>query len=177
MDVQLETERLLLRPITHADIPDLFELDADPAVHRYLGNQPVTAIEEIVARLADIHQQYEKNGIGRLAIVEKKSGEFVGWSGLKYETEVRKEFNYYDLGYRLKQGWWGKGIATEAAIASLTYGFTDLELAEICAGAHVDNQGSNRILRQKLGMSLIETFTYDGEPHNWYRLRRSDWQA
>ena len=86
-----------------------------------------------------IRAQYEKYGIGRGAVIDKKSNEFLGWTGLKYETKVRKSFNYYDLGYRFKKKYWGQGIATETAEASLKYGFDTLGLNKICAAVEVNH--------------------------------------
>ncbi|RMF03937.1 MAG: N-acetyltransferase [Bacteroidetes bacterium] len=176
MNVELHTPRLLLRPLTEADLPDLFILDSNPEVHRYLSQRPISSMQEAEAYLAYILSQYAEYGIGRLAIIEKASGEFVGWSGLKYETEVRTEFDYYDLGYRLKQNFWGQGIATEAARESLRFGFEDLQLTKICAGADVNNKASNYILGQKLGMRAGGPFTYDGILCHWYELTLEDWQ-
>ncbi len=173
MKVFVETERLILREIIIEDVPDFFELDSDPEVHRYLGNKPVTTIEQSEKAVNGILNQYRENGVGRWAIVDKNTNEFLGWSGLKYEQVLRKEFNYYDLGYRLKKKHWGKGIATEAAIASLDYGFKNMALEEICAAADVDNGASNAILK-KLGMAFTETFVFEGTECNWYVLRKSD---
>ena len=63
------------------------------------------------------------------------------------------------------------GIGTEAAIASLKYGFEKLELQEINACAHIDNIASNKIL-QKIGMQQLETFSFDGEEHYWYSIKK-----
>jgi len=63
-----------------------------------LGNRPMTTKSEATDTITNILKQYERYGIGRLAISLKATEEFVGWSGLKYECNVRKEFNYYDLG-------------------------------------------------------------------------------
>ena len=82
---------------------------------------------------------------------------------------------YYDLGYRLKRKFWGKGIATEASLLSLQYGFRSLGLTEIYAGAHVENSASNRVL-QKAGLQYLETFEYDNAPHNWYRIGKLEWE-
>jgi ribosomal-protein-alanine N-acetyltransferase len=105
-----------------------------------------------------------------LAIIKKDTGEFVGWSGLKFEREVREEFDYYDLGYRLKEKFWGHGYATEAAIASLDYGFNNLKLKEICAAAYTKHTVSNIILK-KIGLKPSGTFTFDNELCNWYVLQ------
>jgi len=165
--IQIETKRLILRAITQLDAQDFFELDSNPKVHQYLGNKPVITIEESRAMIDTILEQYKTNGIGRLAVIDKNTKLFIGWSGLKYEQNLRSEFDYYDIGYRLKEQFWGMGYATEAAIASLDYGFKDLQLKEICAAAHMNNIGSNTILK-KIGMKPSGTFKYEGLEHNWY---------
>ncbi|WP_179006776.1 GNAT family N-acetyltransferase [Winogradskyella forsetii] len=170
MIIKLETKRLILRPVTEADAQDFFQLDSNPKVHAFLGNKPVKTIEESEAMIANILEQYKTNGLGRLAMIDKSTNEFIGWSGLKYEEQLRKEFNYYDLGYRLKEQFWGKGYATEAAFASLDYGFKDLELKEIGAAADVNHIASNTILK-KLGMQPSGTFVYDNDLCNWYILK------
>lgn len=174
MQIYIETKRLILREITEADVNGIFELDSDPDVHKYLGNKPIKSLEESKAIIKYIQKQYEENGIGRWAVVDKVTNEFIGWSGLKYEKEVRKEMDYYDLGYRLKKKFWGKGIATETALESLNYGFQKLNLNEIFAGAHIENIASNKVL-QKVGLKFIETFEFDGAPHHWYKLNRDEW--
>jgi ribosomal-protein-alanine N-acetyltransferase len=95
---------------------------------------------------------------------------------LKHEKGLRKEFNYYDLGYRLRNKYWGHGIATETAIASLKYGFEKLNLKAIGAAAEVNHTASNKILK-KIGLKFIETFDYEGVTHNWYNLSKTDWVA
>ena len=173
MNVNLETERLVLRPIEEGDAQDFFELDSNPKVHIYLGNNPVTSIDQSKAMIADILKQYEAYNIGRLAMIKKDTGEFIGWSGLKFERDLRKEFDYYDLGYRLKEEFWGNGYATEAALASLDYGFNDLKLEEICAAAEVDHIASNTILK-KVGLIPSGTFTFEGHLCNWYTLKNKN---
>jgi ribosomal-protein-alanine N-acetyltransferase len=175
MNAYLETPRLILRAVKEEDAPGFFELDSDPEVHKFLGNQPVKDLKESEEVIKYIQKQYEENGIGRLAIIDKASGEFVGWSGLKYETVVRAGFPYYDLGYRLKKKFWGQGIATEAAIASLKYGFQQRQLEEIYAAADLDNIGSNKVL-QKVGLKLVDQFEYCQAPHNWYKITKAEWQ-
>lgn len=167
MNTKIETQRLILRPVTLDDTQDFFEMDSNPKVHIYLGNKPVTSYEQSEEMVQNILNQYKNFGIGRLAMIKKNTNEFVGWSGLKYEREVRKEFNYYDLGYRLKEQFWGIGYATEAALASLDYGFNDLKLDKICAAAEHHHVASNRIL-QNIGMQLYGSFKFDSVDCNWY---------
>lgn len=170
MEIFAETEWLILREIMEEDEQGLFELDSDPEVHRYLGNQPVKSIEQIRLVIAFIQQQYEDNGIGRWAVVEKSSGQFVGWSGLKFFREqVNGHNDFYELGYRFMKKHWGKGYATEAAKASVKYGFEQLKLDEVFAMTDVNNSASKQVLK-KAGFSHIETFSFNEEPTDWFRI-------
>lgn len=170
MSYLIETERLYLRRLTESDANDLFELDSNPKVHKYLGNNPVKSIEESQNQIKNVLKQYEEFGIGRLAMINKETNEFIGWSGIKFERELRKEFDYYDLGYRLKEIYWGHGYATEAAIGSLEYGFNELRLNEINACADVNHVVSNKILK-KIGFIPDGNFTFEGSLINWYFLK------
>lgn len=178
IDVKIfaETERLILREIIPSDIDGMFELDSDPEVHKFLGNKPVTDRKQIVNVINFIRKQYIDNGIGRWAIVDKKTNDFIGWTGLKFVTDLtNNRKNYYDLGYRLKKKYWGKGIATETAIVSLDYAFNKLKVEEVYAAASCENIGSNKIL-QKIGLNLIETFYYEDIKCNWYKIDKNDYE-
>ena len=85
MEILIETERLILRPVTLDDTQDFFEMDSNPNVHKYLGNNPVKYLDQSKAWIEDILDQYEAYGLGRLAVVKKTTNEFLGWSGIKYE--------------------------------------------------------------------------------------------
>lgn len=176
MKTRTETERFLLRELLPADADGLFEMDADPEVHRYLGNNPVTDKGQIMDAISFIRQQYKDNGIGRWAIVDKETGEFMGWGGLKFVTEpTHNHCNYYDLGYRLLKKHWGKGIGTEVAKASLEYAFEVLNTEAVYAMVDCENNASENILR-KVGMQFIETFNLDGISHNWYRMDKAEFE-
>lgn len=175
MKIYVETDRLILREITENDVDGLFELDSDPEVHRYLGNNPVTNKEQIVEVIQMIRKQYIENGIGRWAIEDKSTSEFLGWTGLKLVKEpLNGHVDFYDVGYRLIRKHWGKGIATESAIASLKFGFETLGAKQIYASAEVGNIGSNNVLK-KIGMQLLETFDYEERAQNWYFLEHGKW--
>lgn len=171
-----ETERFILREILPTDVDKLFELDSDPEVHRYLGDSPVTGKDQIIDVINFIRQQYVDNGIGRWAIIDKKTNDFIGWTGLKFVTDLTNNHkNYYDLGYRLIKKYWGQGIATETALASLNYAFDKLNADEVYAMADCENDSSNKILN-KIGLSFIETFDFDGIKHNWYKIDKTEYK-
>ncbi|MBS1564622.1 MAG: GNAT family N-acetyltransferase [Bacteroidetes bacterium] len=176
MKIFAETERLLLREILPSDDEGMFALDSDAAVHRYLGNKPVKSIEESRQLIAFIRQQYIDNGIGRWAVIEKATGDFIGWSGLKLVTEpTNGHTHFYDVGYRLIRQYWGKGFATESARVALQYGFETLEQDMLYGMADVENLASGNVL-EKIGMKRGETFLVQGIPHYWFSISRDAWR-
>jgi ribosomal-protein-alanine N-acetyltransferase len=173
MKIFFETERFILREILEDDQAGFFAMDSDPEVHKYLGNKPVTSIEQTREIIKNVRNQYQTNGIGRWAIINKDNGDFMGWSGLKFEEKVR-DFPYYDIGYRLNKKYWGQGIASETAALALAYGYRTLKLDEIFGVDHIKNIASNKIL-QKIGLQWKDRFILDGMECNWYRITPSEW--
>ena len=172
----IETERLLLRELLPTDAEAMFELDSNPEVHTYLGNQPITTIEQACEVIANIQQQYRENGIGRWATIEKSTGNFMGWSGLKFIREYENNhIHFYDVGYRLMPKYWGKGYATEAAKAAIRHGFEKMELTEIIGSAKVDNVRSRRAL-EKCGLTFVEQFYWKDIKCDWLKITKADWQ-
>lgn len=177
MSIIIETERLLLREFVPEDDAALFKLDSNPDVHRYLGNKPVQHIAEVREVISFIRWQYAEYGIGRWVVIVKETGEFAGWSGLKYITNLwNGHINFHDVGYRLHPDHWGKGYATESAKASLAYGFGQLQAHEIYGTAHVENTRSRNAL-QKCGLRYLSTFEHEGMLCDWLKISREEWQA
>lgn len=175
MKVFCESIRLLFREIVAEDLHDLYELDADPEVHKFLGNRPVRELSDTEKIIHSIREQYQKYGIARWAVIEKETKEFIGWAGLKFVTDkVNGHSDYYDLGLRFKKRYWGRGFGTECARASLKYGFENLNLKVIYAAAQIENLGSNKALRNA-GFNFVEVFSYADARHNWYELTRENW--
>lgn len=163
----LETERLMLRTFTLADVEASFLINKDPEVVKYTGNPPMQSIEEAKDIMENvIFPQYEKYNMGRLAVIEKESQTIIGWCGLKY----REESGYIDLGYRYMKSVWGKGYGTEAAKCVLHHGFYDLQLPVIHAWAVLDNKASYRIM-EKIGMFFVGLDLCEGENAVKYEAR------
>lgn len=151
----------------------MFEMDRDPEVHRFLGNEPVKSVERIQEIILFIQKQYADYGIGRWAVEEKSTGHFVGWSGLKWITEeTNGRSHFHDLGYRFLRSAWGKGFATESARAAMLYGFDVLGIEELFASADPGNVASLHVL-DKLGFVQEGRYDSDGEEQLWLRRRRS----
>jgi len=173
MQCHIETDRLILRELRMTDLEGMFELDSDPEVHKYLGNKPVKQIEESQKILESVIIQYKERGIGRWAAIEKNSGNFIGWSGLRLNTEYNMNgfTKYYDLGYRFIKRYWGKGYATESGKASINYAFNNLKLPELYATTEIGNQASHNALL-KIGLKYVEDFYFEQEKLNlrWYKI-------
>lgn len=172
MEIFTETKRLILREIIQADRDGLFAIDSDPDVNTFLGKKPIHNIEQTDDIITFIRKQYVDNGIGRWAMIEKDTNNFIGWCGLKLIKELTNDhINYYDLGYRLNKSYWGKGLATEAAKATLEYGFNKMNLNEIYAIADSQNVASRNVI-EKVGLKYINTFKYDNTDHDWFEIHK-----
>lgn len=165
MNVIIETERLLLRTFTDHDARLIYELNKDPDVTRFTHDMvnDLAHAEEILAK--KIFPQYALYNFGRWAVHLKSTLEFLGWCGLKY----RSELNEIDLGYRFKKEFWGKGFATEAAYASIKYGFEKINLQRITGRAELHNTASWKVL-EKCGMTYIGEQEVDGYPVKTYEI-------
>lgn len=170
----IETQRLILRELTAADAAGMFRLDSDPLVHAYLGNNPIGSLEQAEDVIAFVQKQYTENGIGRWAVIEKETGEFMGWSGLKLITEAFLGMpHYYDLGYRLIPAFWGKGYATEAGKAWVNEAFQHRNIPQLFASTHIENHASAAVLI-KCGFTEQNQVLYEGEPQRWFELKNSE---
>jgi [ribosomal protein S5]-alanine N-acetyltransferase len=148
MKTVLETERLILREMTEADADNLFALNENPKVTRYIpGEPPLQSREDALAVLRErVFPQYA-NRLGRWAVIVKATGEFIGWSGVKYIAEDDE----YDIGYRYMEPYWGQGYATEAARAVLAYAREHLAGKRVVGKAMPENQASVHVL-EKIGL-------------------------
>lgn len=166
MNIHLQTKRFNIRDIEESDLEGMYDMDSNPKVHQFLGNSPIQTRGEAKLMIENIRDQYIKNGIGRWAIADKNNNELIDWTGFKQEEKLRSDRTYIDIGYRLREKYWGKGIATETALACLHYGFEKLNFKELFACANIDHVASNKIL-QKIGLKHIEDFEYDGIQLHW----------
>ena len=165
MKVIIETERLLLREFVEDDAEALFHLNSDPEVLRFVPDAtPPVDLEQARQVLLDGSiAGYRKYGFGRWACILKSTGEQIGFAGLKY----LKEFDEVEVGFRLMRAHWGRGLATEAARASVQFGFTDLGLKRIIGLVMPENGASVRVL-EKAGLRCVETISCWGSQYSKY---------
>ena len=174
MNLILETPRLLLRPFKLSDAEAMFEMDKNPEVHKYLWQTPTKTIDETIKITEYILKQYDENSIGRFATILKETGEFIGWTGIKYINDhiENGNTNFYDYGYRLGEKFWNKGFATEASMAWLEYGFNKMKINKMNAYTHAENGASNHIL-QKVGFEFIENYQDKNDvTWKWWQIEK-----
>src|SRR5947207_14497848 len=152
MRVILETERLLLRQYVEEDAEAFFKLNSDPEVLRFVPDKALLNVEQARQILID-HPiaDYRKYGFGRGACVLKSTGEQIGFAGLKYLEELGE----VDVAFRLMRSHWGQGLATEAALACVRFGFAELGLKRIIGLVMPENVASVRVL-EKTGLLYAE---------------------
>ncbi|MDX5405351.1 MAG: GNAT family N-acetyltransferase [Bacteroidota bacterium] len=141
------SQRLWFRPFVPEDAPLIHRLNQDPEVMRYVHEEPFRNEKHALDFL--IAYRYSTDGLGRWALIEQTTGNWMGWCGLK-----RHSNGEVDLGFRLLRQYWGNGFATEAAQASLDYGFREKSLPRIIGRVMPSNIASRRVL-EKVGMDLV----------------------
>lgn len=163
-----ETERLILREMTPDDAPFAFELNSNPEVLKYTGDDPFESVEQARAFLEN-YSDYQRNGFGRWGVVLKETGKLIGWCGLKRDRETQE----VDLGYRFFQETWNKGFATEASVACLEIGASEFGLERVIARARKENPASYKVM-EKLGFSFEKEYLEDCETWVLYGITLSE---
>ncbi|MFH8371124.1 GNAT family N-acetyltransferase [Streptomyces sp. NPDC018031] len=146
---QLRTERLVLRRWRESDLEPWAAMNADPEVREHLGE--LLTREESDAAVALMQAGFDQRGYGWWALETRETGEFIGRAGLD-EVGGDMPFTGVDVGWRLARSAWGRGYATEAALACLAFGFEALGLPEVVASTTVDNLRSQAVMR-RIGMT------------------------
>lgn len=174
LNLKFETERLLLRPLELSDGKAMFAMDANPLVHQYLWNKPAKDIQESIQVIEYVQRQYKENKIGRFATILKDTGDFIGWTGIKFVNDhvENGNTNFFDYGYRLNAPFWNNGYATEATQFWLDYGMNQMNIDVLNAYTHAQNAASNRVLH-KCGMQFREDYPDpEGVLWKWWQMKK-----
>lgn len=163
----LETDRLILREIQTDDFDDLYRMNSDPDVMKYVGDGTTRDHGQMEKEIKMLMSHYtRKPGLGIWATLLKDGNTFVGASGLVYYDNTPE----IEVGYRMLKEHWNKGYATEASLGLLNYGFTSLKLKKIVSSAHVDNMASRRVM-EKIGMKYIDNRFQYGCVQAYYEIQ------
>lgn len=147
----IKTERLILRPWEEKDLKPFAELNADPRVREFFPR--LLNVHESDASVKLMEEHIEKYGWGLWAAALIDTGEFIGFIGLEHIYFAANFIHEpaVEIGWRLAFEHWGKGYATEGALAALRYGFETLGLKEIFSYTAVQNIRSRHVM-EKIGM-------------------------
>jgi RimJ/RimL family protein N-acetyltransferase len=174
--ITMETERLVLRPWRDDDLEPLAAIYADPEVMRFIGDGSTRDRQQTEAGLALMRRQWDEHGFGMFAVQLRETGELTGWVGHAVPEFLPEVLPAVEIGWRLGRGYWGRGIATEAATAVLRFGFVDRELDRIVSIRHPDNHASGRVM-DKLGLRFDRrtAVPVQGRPVEVYALTRDEY--
>ena len=148
----LETERLILRPLTMDDLDAVFKWAGDPRVNKYMIYPLYKNKEEGIEWLKSLYQDDDKKDFG---FVLKETGELIGSGGIYYHPER----GLWSIGYNLAYDYWTRGFTTEAMEKIIEWGRQELGVKEVAATFAVENVGSRRVM-EKLGMTFLEDHDY-----------------
>jgi RimJ/RimL family protein N-acetyltransferase len=164
-----ETERLLFRAHEPGDLDDYCALEADPEVRRYVGGAPrPRALAE--QRFRERLLPPPSDRLGLWAAVLKRELRWIGYCGAYPHMLIggAAAIPYEGaLGFAFARAYWGRGLATEAARAFVSFGLGELRLTRIVATVQQGNLASLRVL-QKSGFREVRF--EKGEAHSYHHL-------
>ena len=169
---EIETERLRLRKfVPEEDAGVMYErIWTNGDVMRYVHPEGWThPREESVALLERLNGLFEERGFGQWAVVPKDEGRLIGYCGLKFLEKTPE----VELLYGIEKEYWGRGLVTEAARATLRFGFEEAGLDYIVAIALPPNKGSWRVM-EKCGMKREGLANHYNHDVVRYSIRRED---
>lgn len=174
----IDTPRLRLRPWREADLPAFAAMNADPKVMEFFPKPLSPAESDALA--ARIRENFARRGFGLWAVEVPGVADFIGFVGLSVPGFSAHFTPCVEIGWRLAHEHWGRGYATEAARASLEFGFGRLPLDEIVSFTTATNRRSQAVM-ERIGMTRTPDDDFDhpalseGHPlrrHVLYRIGR-----
>jgi RimJ/RimL family protein N-acetyltransferase len=168
----IPTARTSLRPVSMEDVGTLHRLWTDPEVRRFFWDDEVIPYERAEAAVRESVEDFGRHGFG-LWISERRQhrGDPIGFCGLRHlddEPEV-------EILYGISPPEWGRGFATEVALAVLRYGFERAGLDRVLGIADAGNLASRRVL-EKIGMTFEGCVVNEGREEARYAIRSEDFQ-
>jgi RimJ/RimL family protein N-acetyltransferase len=171
---EIETVRLLLRPWQPDDLAQFTRLLTDPEVTRYIVVHTPFSPEDVAELSARTLEQWERNGFGPWAAIQKATGRWVGRIGLDELVDWPWPHKV-EVGWELHREFWGRGLATEGGQAGLRYGFETVGLERIISVTMATNAASRRVM-EKRGLGFQGELPMAGTVVAWYAIGRAGWQ-
>jgi len=156
-DYIISTSRLGLRNWREKDVQRTYKMCSDKRVMEFFPN--CLTLKETHAFINRMKDHYATYGFCYFAVDRLDTQEFIGFIGLSHQTYNTHFSPFIDVGWRLLPEAWGKGYATEGALACLDFAFTKLSLQEVYSVAPEINKKSQRVM-QKIGMQICDHFEH-----------------
>jgi RimJ/RimL family protein N-acetyltransferase len=147
----INTERLLLRGWKPDDHAPFAAMCSDPDVMRCIGNGRTRTADDAARYIGSFEKEWNERGFGLFAVESTQTGDLIGFTGLSWPDFLPEVFPSVEIGWRFSKLSWGKGYASEAAAAALSFGVNELGITDIVSICQIENGASARIM-QKLGM-------------------------
>ena len=157
----VQTERLFLRHFHILDHEPMYRIFGDADIMRF--GDGVQTEEWVHGWLIKCLEHYQTWGFGPYAVVNRNSREVIGYCGLSFFPDVGGQPEV-EIGYRFARVAWGRGYATEAALAVRNWAFQTLCLKRLIALIDPDNTASIRVAK-KLGMHYEREVMFEGYTH------------
>jgi len=168
---EVETARLRLRMFTESDAQGLSLITGDPEVMTHIGDGVPLTQAQTKTNLDSIIRNFKTRGFGRWALIDKDLNKLIGYCGFGCgNPEVGVE-----VAYLLAKSHWGAGLACEAALACLRYGFEELRFEAIAGVTRPGNLRSQRVLK-KIGMRYLRHAYYLSYDCVHYSITRSEFR-
>lgn len=146
--ITIETERLLLRPLTVADAQAVFEWTSDERVSKYMVYHTYESVEQVMEWLKFIETDTEEYHFG---FVRKTDGKLIGSGSIGPNA---KGNGFWGFGYNLCYDCWGHGYATEAAKAMMKYVYDNFGVKKFASSHAEPNKASGNVM-QKCGLHFV----------------------
>lgn len=169
-NIRIETERLLLRPLTGSDAEAVFEWVSDERVSKYMVYHTYRSVEQVIQWIRSLETDTEEY---HFAFARKRDGKLIGSGSIGPDAE---NSGFWGFGYNLRYDCWGYGYATEAAKAMINYVHENLGIRKFSSSHAEPNTASGNVMKkcglhfagygefQKLdGSCRLRSVKYEGE--------------
>ena len=151
-----ESERLLFRPLTSADIEPWSTFFIDNPTERFIGANKLglTPLSKSTAWIEKQMWRKDEKIYGQLAVIEKSSGVFIGLGGI-----IERDNEDFEITYSFLPEFWGLGYGTELAVHFKTFAFENINTSSVISMIHKENEASMHVAR-KNGMEISSETTF-----------------
>ncbi len=168
---EIETERLLMRMYTPEDVDEQLRIISDPEFRRYFPPSFQPTRDKVLVGIGRILEHWNLRGHGQWALELKEERRMFGYCGLRFLPDTHE----IELLYGAEKSHWGRGLISEAARASLRYGFEEMEFEHVMAVTDHQNKGSRRVM-EKAGLKYEKEAFYFNVDCMYYAVNREDYR-